>query len=51
METARPPVTTPTRTAPLTAPSTAPMRRLNPEKLCPAQKTRVGERIRRELQP
>jgi hypothetical protein len=39
----------PVRTTPQTAPTTEPMRRLEPERLCPNQKERVTRRIEREL--
>jgi hypothetical protein len=38
------PIVTPT-----TAPATEPMRRMEPEKICPAQRTRIGETVRRLL--
>lgn len=38
------PITTPT-----TAPATEPLRRMEPEKVCPAQRTRIGETVRRLL--
>lgn len=44
------PITTPT-TTPTTAPATEPMRRMHPDKLCPNQKRRLGETIRRIVQP
>ena len=40
----------PTRVDPITEPSTEPMRRLQPDKICAPQRSRVGERVRRELQ-
>lgn len=40
----------PVRTTPITEPDTAPMRRLQPDKLCPNQRGRVAERVRREFQ-
>lgn len=39
----------PVRTVPTTEPTTAPMRRLEPARICPAQRGRVAERVRREL--
>ena len=39
----------PTRTTPSTTPTTAPERRLEPERICPAQKNRIVRRIEREL--
>ncbi len=41
----------PTRTTPTTAPQTEPLRRMRPGELCPAQRSRVGETIRRTLRP
>lgn len=41
----------PTRTTPGTEPQTEPLRRMQPEKICPAQRTRIAKRIRRELNP
>lgn len=42
------PTTTPI-TTPTTAPATEPIRRMEPEKVCPAQRTRIGETVRRML--
>lgn len=42
------PIVTPT-TTPTTAPATEPVRRMEPEKICPAQRTRIGETVRRML--
>jgi hypothetical protein len=42
------PIVTPT-TQPMTEPMTEPMRRMEPEKICPAQRTRIGETVRRLL--
>jgi hypothetical protein len=42
-------MTEPVRTIPQTTPETEPLRRLHPERVCPAQKNRIGERVRREL--
>jgi len=39
----------PVRTTPITEPSTQPMRRLEPERLCPAQKNGVREAVRRVI--
>lgn len=39
----------PTRTTPITDPSTQPMRRLEPAKVCPAQRGRIARRVEREL--
>jgi hypothetical protein len=39
----------PTRIIPTTQPETVPQRRLEPAKICPAQRGRVAERVRREL--
>lgn len=36
-------------TVPTTAPTTEPMRRMEPEKVCPAQRVRIGETVRRLL--
>jgi hypothetical protein len=36
-------------TIPKTAPATEPMRRMEPEKVCPAQRARIGETVRRML--
>lgn len=44
-----PPLETPTRTTPGTEPKTEPLRRLEPDKICPAQKGRITRRIEREL--
>ena len=41
--------TTPVRTTPATTPATEPMRRMEPEKVCPAQRVRIGETVRRLL--
>lgn len=41
----------PTRVDPMTEPLTEPMRRLEPDKLCPNQKGRVSETVRRVLRP
>lgn len=43
------PTLDPTRTTPTTQPQTEPLRRLEPDKICPAQKARVTRRIEREL--
>jgi hypothetical protein len=40
---------TPTRTTPITQPATEPIRRMEPEKVCPAQRVRIGETVRRLL--
>jgi len=39
----------PTRTTPATQPVTEPIRRMEPEKVCPAQRVRIGETVRRLL--
>jgi hypothetical protein len=39
----------PVRTIPTTEPQTEPIRRLEPEKTCPAQRVRIGETVRRLL--
>jgi len=39
----------PVRTTPSTQPVTEPMRRMEPEKVCPAQRVRIGETVRRML--
>lgn len=44
------PMTTPT-TTPTVAPTTEPIRRMTPGKECPAQRRRLGETIRRVLNP
>jgi len=40
---------TPVRTTPATEPTTEPLRRMEPEKVCPAQRVRIGETVRRLL--
>ena len=40
---------TPIRTTPSTQPLTEPMRRMEPERVCPAQRVRIGEKVRRLL--
>lgn len=42
------PTTTPI-TTPTTAPATEPMRRMEPERVCPNQRSRIGETVRRLL--
>ena len=37
----------PVRTTPITEPQTEPMRRLHPGTECPAQRRRLGEKIKR----
>jgi hypothetical protein len=39
----------PVRTVPTTEPRTEPIRRLEPERICPNQKNRIVRRIEREL--
>ena len=39
----------PVRTIPETAPQTEPMRRMDPGRVCPNQKTRIAERVKREV--
>jgi len=39
----------PIRTTPKIDPQTEPLRRLEPERICPAQKVRITRRIEREL--
>lgn len=39
----------PTRTTPKIEPATEPMRRLEPDKICPAQKNRITRRIEKEI--
>ena len=39
----------PTRTTPTTAPTTDPVRRLEPDKICPAQKNRIIRRVEKDL--
>ena len=41
----------PVRTIPTTEPIVVPDRRLEPERLCPAQKGRVVRRLDREVKP
>ncbi len=41
----------PIRTTPITEPITEPLRRMNPGEICPAQRNRIGERVRREVAP
>lgn len=41
----------PTRTTPITEPQTEPVRRMFPGKICPAQRTRVAEKIKRVIDP
>ena len=41
----------PIRIVPITEPQTEPLRRLQPGRVCPAQKTRIGTRIQREIAP
>lgn len=42
------PTTTPT-TTPKVEPTIEPMRRMEPERICPAQRVRIGETVRRAL--
>lgn len=44
-------VETPVRTIPAVEPDTEPIRRLNPERLCPSQKETVIRTIRRHFDP
>jgi hypothetical protein len=44
------PLVTPT-TTPITEPLTEPIRRMEPGRVCPAQRRRLGEKIKRVLDP